>query len=245
MALRLLSNRSGLFSRSRGWGCLSRRFASDKPEARTNPFDIDESVYEKVGGDEKKKDDEENLFRKGWGKDEKNVPQPPHQRGCVRHSIYHIRISPRKLNQFCTIIRGRSIEQARAQLTVSVLRPARVVEMCLREALNKAEDAGWNMKRIRIAELYVGRGIRVKQLRPWHGRGRFGIGTKYRAHLTIVLRKIRKPSYDALHPPLKPRGEGKPAPKEYRLKPRPHLPKGDFMPKPWLLRSQLDVTAQG
>mmetsp|Transcript_41201 Transcript_41201/g.162566 ORF Transcript_41201/g.162566 Transcript_41201/m.162566 type:complete len:165 (-) Transcript_41201:989-1483(-) len=152
MALRLLSNRSGLFSRSRGWGCLSRRFASDKPEARTNPFDIDESVYEKVGADEKKKEGAEDLFRKGWGKKEKEVRPPPHQRGCIRHSIYHIRISPRKLNRFCTIIRKRSIEQARAQLSVSVLRPARVIETCLEEALDKADDAGWNKERIKIGK---------------------------------------------------------------------------------------------
>jgi len=100
-----------------------------------------------------------------------------------------LRTSPRKLNLVCQSIRGRSAEQALAELTFSKRRIARDVRKTLQSAIANAENNHQlDVDRLYIAEATVGRSFVMKRFRA-RARGRVGRIMKPWSRLTLVVRE--------------------------------------------------------
>ena len=100
-----------------------------------------------------------------------------------------LRTSPQKLNLVCQSIRGRSAEQALAELTFSKRRIARDVKKTLQSAIANAENNHQlDVDRLYVAEATVGRSFVMKRFRA-RARGRVGRLLKPWSRLTLVVRE--------------------------------------------------------
>ncbi len=100
-----------------------------------------------------------------------------------------LRTRPRKLNLVCQTIRGRSAEQALAELTFSKRRIARDVKKTLQSAIANAENNHQlDVDRLYVAEATVGRSFVMKRFRA-RARGRVGRLIKPWSRLTLVVRE--------------------------------------------------------
>ena len=100
-----------------------------------------------------------------------------------------LRTSPQKLNLVCQAIRGRSAEQALAELTFSKRRIARDVRKTLQSAIANAENNHQlDVDRLYVAEATVGRSFVMKRFRA-RARGRVGRLLKPWSRLTLVVRE--------------------------------------------------------
>jgi large subunit ribosomal protein L22 len=100
-----------------------------------------------------------------------------------------LRTSPQKLNLVCQTIRGRSAEQALAELTFSKRRIARDVKKTLQSAIANAENNHQlDVDRLYVAEATVGRSFVMKRFRA-RARGRVGRLLKPWSRLTLVVRE--------------------------------------------------------
>ena len=100
-----------------------------------------------------------------------------------------LRTSPRKLNLVCQTIRGRSAEEALAQLTFSKRRIARDVKKALQSAIANAENNHQlDVDRLYVAEATAGRSFVMKRFRA-RARGRVGRLLKPWSRLTVVVRE--------------------------------------------------------
>ena len=101
-----------------------------------------------------------------------------------------LRISPQKLNLVATLIRGKKVAAALADLEFSRKRIAREVRKCLESAIANAENNhDLEVDDLVVAEAHVGNGIVMKRFSP-RGRGRSGRVYKPFSHLTIVVRQV-------------------------------------------------------
>mmetsp|Transcript_31339 Transcript_31339/g.76447 ORF Transcript_31339/g.76447 Transcript_31339/m.76447 type:complete len:257 (-) Transcript_31339:278-1048(-) len=101
----------------------------------------------------------------------------------------NIRISPRKLNEIARLVRGLSAEEALIQLRLSSRPKAKYIMDAIENAVNNGIN-NFNMDptRLVVSEVLVGKGQYQKRQR-WHARGRFGIMSRYYAHLQVKLRE--------------------------------------------------------
>ncbi|KAK4531036.1 hypothetical protein CCYA_CCYA06G1893 [Cyanidiococcus yangmingshanensis] len=110
--------------------------------------------------------------------------RPRIAKGVVRQ----VKISHRKLNVVCRLIRRRSVQDAERQLVVCQKKGARILLLLLRQAkANAIHNHQMDVDRIYVRESYVGKGDCFKILRPWHGKGRFAFHEKKYSHATIIL----------------------------------------------------------
>ena len=101
-----------------------------------------------------------------------------------------LKTSPQKLNLVATMIRGKKVEKALSDLTVSKRRIAVDVKKCLQSAIANAENNhGLDVDELVVAEAYVGKNITLKRGRP-RARGRFGKIMKPFSELTITVRQV-------------------------------------------------------
>src|SRR5216117_3346122 len=101
-----------------------------------------------------------------------------------------LRISPQKLNLVATLIRGKKVDAALADLEFSRKRIARDVRKCLESAIANAENNhDLDVDDLVVAEAHVGKALVLKRFTP-RGRGRIGRIVKPFAHLTIVVREV-------------------------------------------------------
>ena len=100
-----------------------------------------------------------------------------------------LRISPQKLNLVATLIRGKKVDTALAELEFSRKRIAGDVLKCVKSAVANAENNhGLDPDDLIIAEAYVGKGLVMKRFHA-RGRGRSGKIHKPFAQLTVVVRE--------------------------------------------------------
>jgi len=133
-----------------------------KSGPKASPFDIDEDVGQQERpkrwwfprGKWKRPYIEGTHIMRGWGNRQRSRRVPKHQKDAIVETVYHLRVSPRKLNRMCTIVRRKSLDQAQAQLAVSTLKPARLITNVLDVALERAKDQGWNTDLIRVGMLF-------------------------------------------------------------------------------------------
>jgi large subunit ribosomal protein L22 len=103
-----------------------------------------------------------------------------------------IRISPRKLNEVATEIRGRKVHDALAHLTFSRRRIAKDVKKTLESAIANAENNhSLDINDLMVSEAWVGKNLVMKRWMP-DARGRVGHIKKYFSELTIIVRQVKE-----------------------------------------------------
>jgi large subunit ribosomal protein L22 len=103
-----------------------------------------------------------------------------------------MRISAQKLNLVATMIRGKKVAAALADLTFSRKRIAGDVKKTLESAIANAENNHQlDVDSLVVAEAYVGPALMMKRWTP-RGRGRVGRIQKKFSNLTIVVREVEE-----------------------------------------------------
>jgi large subunit ribosomal protein L22 len=101
-----------------------------------------------------------------------------------------LRVSPQKLNLVASLIRGKKVATALADLEFSRKRIARDVRKCLESAIANAENNhDLDVDDLVVSQAHVGRAMVLKRFSP-RGRGRMGRILKPFANLTIVVRQV-------------------------------------------------------
>ena len=103
-----------------------------------------------------------------------------------------IRISPQKLNLVASMIRGKKVSTALADLEFSRKRIADTVKKTLESAIANAENNhDLDVDALVIAEAWVGKSITMKRFMA-RGRGRASRIEKPFSNLTIVVREAEE-----------------------------------------------------
>jgi large subunit ribosomal protein L22 len=103
-----------------------------------------------------------------------------------------IRISPRKLNEVATEIRGRKVHDALAHLTFSRRRISKDVKKTLESAIANAENNhNLDINDLIVSEAWVGKNLVMKRWKP-DARGRVGHIHKFFSELTIIVRQVKE-----------------------------------------------------
>ncbi|ABQ61777.1 50S ribosomal protein L22 [Brucella ovis IntaBari-2006-46-332] len=101
-----------------------------------------------------------------------------------------LRVSPQKLNLVASMIRGKKVNAALADLTFSRKRIAGTVKKTLESAIANAENNhDLDVDALIVAEAYVGKSIVMKRFHV-RVRGRASRIEKPFSHLTIVVREV-------------------------------------------------------
>jgi large subunit ribosomal protein L22 len=101
-----------------------------------------------------------------------------------------LRVSPQKLNLVASLIRGKNVAAALADLEFSRKRIARDVRKCLESAIANAENNHQlDVDDLVVVQAHVGKAIVLKRFSP-RGRGRMGRIFKPFSNLTIVVREV-------------------------------------------------------
>ncbi len=103
-----------------------------------------------------------------------------------------MRISPIKLNQVASMIRGKKVDKALAELEFSRKRISREVKKTLESAIANAENNhDLDIDNLIVSEAYVGKNMVMKRWKP-RARGRVGRILKPFSQLTIVVREVEE-----------------------------------------------------
>ncbi|MGF7163382.1 large subunit ribosomal protein L22 [Rhodoligotrophos appendicifer] len=103
-----------------------------------------------------------------------------------------LRVSPQKLNDVASMIRGKKVDRALAELTFSRKRISDDVRKTLQSAIANAENNhSLDVDSLVVAEAFVGKGLVMKRFSP-RARGRAGRITKPFSQLTIVVRQVEE-----------------------------------------------------
>ena len=101
-----------------------------------------------------------------------------------------LRVSPQKLNLVATLIRGKKVGSALADLTFSRKRIATDVKKTLQSAIANAENNHQlDVDNLIVAEAHVGKALVMKRFNP-RARGRVGRIFKPFSNLTVVVREV-------------------------------------------------------
>lgn len=108
-----------------------------------------------------------------------------------------ISTSPHKLNLVARLIRRMPVKEALRQLAGTRKFHREHVALTVEAAVTNAKAFGLREDRLVVERAFVGKGRYLKKIRPWHGKGRFGIEEKKYAHLTIILRELDEELWEA------------------------------------------------
>lgn len=108
-----------------------------------------------------------------------------------------ISTSDKKLNLVAKLVRGLTVQEAGRQLVGCRKKHADVVMKTIAAAVTNARYFNFREDRLVVSEAFVGKGKYLKRIRPWHGKGRFGIEHKKYAHLTVILRELDEELWEA------------------------------------------------
>jgi len=101
-----------------------------------------------------------------------------------------LRVSPQKLGLVATLIRGKKVASALADLQFSKKRIAKDVRKCLESAIANAENNhDLDVDDLVVAEAYVGKALVIKRFNP-RARGRVAQIMRPFSNLTIVVREV-------------------------------------------------------
>lgn len=101
-----------------------------------------------------------------------------------------IRVSPQKLNLVATMIRGKKVNAALADLTFSRKRIAETVRKTLESAIANAENNhDLDVDTLIVAEAHVGKSVVMKRFHV-RGRGKASRIERPFSHLTIIVREV-------------------------------------------------------
>jgi large subunit ribosomal protein L22 len=103
-----------------------------------------------------------------------------------------LRVSPQKLGLVATLIRGKKVASALADLQFSKKRIAKDVRKCLESAIANAENNhDLDVDDLMVAEAHVGKALVIKRFNP-RGRGRMARVMRPFSNLTIVVREVEE-----------------------------------------------------
>ncbi|MAJ35096.1 MAG: 50S ribosomal protein L22 [Candidatus Puniceispirillum sp. TMED52] len=101
--------------------------------------------------------------------------------------LRNLRVSPQKLNEVASMIRGMTASKALAALSFSRRRISGDVKKTLQSAISNAENNhSLDVDRLIVREAYVGKGLVMKRFHA-RARGRGARILKPFSHLTIVV----------------------------------------------------------
>src|ERR1700722_14638519 len=101
-----------------------------------------------------------------------------------------LRVSPQKLNLVASMIRGKKVESALADLTFSRKRIANDVKKTLQSAIANAENNhGLDVDDLVVSEAFVGKAFVIKRFHA-RARGRAGRIEKPFSNLTVIVRQV-------------------------------------------------------
>ena len=101
-----------------------------------------------------------------------------------------LRTSEQKLNLVAGLIRGKKVDRALSDLTLSKKRIAGDVKKCLQSAIANAENNhNLDVDSLVVVEAWCGKNLVMKRGRP-RARGRFGKIMKPFSEITIKLRQV-------------------------------------------------------
>lgn len=95
------------------------------------------------------------------------------------------------------LVRGLTIPEAERQLVACRKKHADVMMQTIAAAVKNSEYYQLRKDRLVVNEAFVGKGKYLKRIRPWHGKGRWGVEHKKYAHLTIILRELDEELWEA------------------------------------------------
>jgi len=102
----------------------------------------------------------------------------------------NLRVSPQKLDLVASLIRGKPVEQALADLEFSRKRISGDVRKCLMSAVANAENNHQlSIDQLVVAEAYVGKNLVMKRFHA-RGRGRSSMVMKPFSQITVVVREV-------------------------------------------------------
>jgi large subunit ribosomal protein L22 len=106
----------------------------------------------------------------------------------ARATARFVRVTPRKVNQVCHLIRGRHVDEALQILQFTHKVGARVVEKVLKSAVSNAVniEGKIDVDALRIKEILVGPGPTMKRYLP-RAQGRATPILKRTSHVTVVV----------------------------------------------------------
>ena len=127
--------------------------------------------------------------------------KPSHERRLPENEAQAVakslRISTQKLNLVATMIRGKKVEKALAELEFSRKRIADDVRKCVMSAVANAENNhGLDVNDLIVAEAYVGKNLILKRFHA-RGRGRGAALMKPFSQLTVVVRQVEAEAEEA------------------------------------------------
>lgn len=104
----------------------------------------------------------------------------------------NLRVSPQKLNLVASLIRGKKVATALAELTFSRKRIAVSVKKTLESAIANAENNHeLDVDSLVVSQAFVGKSMVMKRFHA-RARGRAGRVEKPFSHLTIVVREVEQ-----------------------------------------------------
>lgn len=99
----------------------------------------------------------------------------------------HQRVAPRKARLVVDLVRGKSIDEARAILAFSTRAAAEIVEKVVNSAVANAENNnGVSGSELYISEAFVDEGPTMKRIRP-RAQGRAFRINKRTSHITVIV----------------------------------------------------------
>ena len=103
-----------------------------------------------------------------------------------------LRVSPQKLNLVASMIRGKTVNAALADLDFSKKRIAGEVRKCLMSAVANAENNhGLDVDSLVVEEAFVGKNLVMKRIRA-RARGRAARIVKPFSQLTVKVRQVEE-----------------------------------------------------
>ncbi len=98
-----------------------------------------------------------------------------------------VRAAPSKVRRFCRLVRGRTVPQARAVLSVHPSPAARTLSKVIASAAANAEDRfGADRQELTVVEAHADDGLRWRRIR-YRARGRADMMRKRTCHITVVV----------------------------------------------------------
>ena len=99
----------------------------------------------------------------------------------------YVRGSPRKVRLIADLVRGKSVEDALAMLSIMPQRAAKQVRKAVKAASANAENNhDMVASELRIARIFANEGPTLKRFRP-RARGRVSPLLKRSSHITVVV----------------------------------------------------------
>ena len=105
----------------------------------------------------------------------------------VSATAKRLKVSPRKARLVVDLVRGLPVDRALDVLAFSTQKSAGLVRKVVESAIANAESReGADIDELRIAEIYVNKGVTMKRIRP-RAKGRADCIFKRSSHVTVTV----------------------------------------------------------